>query len=702
MLNTFWSAWVIILTVIFMAIMVYVIWHYWRKNHEADADRVLHTYDGIAENDAKLPMVLLYSYLIAFIASGIFFVLYPGMGNWQGLMKWSSGDELQQYDTQIIDKKLAAIESNSKTLTELSQESDIVTFGDNVFKNHCAACHGKDGQGQKYFPNLVDNEWIYDSSDEGIIASITHGRHGVMVGWKDVLTEQEIEDVSTYVASLQTNRAVPVAKVQQEQGKQLFEYNCSVCHGDSGTGNTQIGAYNLTDDIWVHGGNISEIQTTVIEGLDSVMPAFDKQLSKAQITAVAAYITYERLDNQRKIDNLDKAQIKRGEYLAYAGDCVACHTAENGELFGGGLAFPTPFGTLYSTNISTHEERGIGNYSYQDFSDAVRLGVAKHGNLYPAMPYTSYQYVTDEDTQALWAYMQSLTPVNTPNIPNGMVFPTNIRLGMWAWNLVFFDEDKLQYPETQTDTWKRGKYLTMGLGHCAECHTPRNIAQALEKENPFQGNIIDHWNAPDITANELHEHGWSIKDISDFLKTGHSEKGTAFAGMADVVKNSTRYMTRDDLNAMAEYLLTGDVNNQLDPETKPLQPSGFSQKDKETKEYAIFAETCGACHGPDGEGRKGIAPALLGNGIIAHSEPYNTVAVVLRGLSPDYLEPNRDFMPMTSFHDIAGDAEMARTISFIRDKLGARTKPVTTEMIKEIRLSLEKGGVTGGFHEVKQ
>ncbi|WP_153448442.1 cytochrome-c oxidase, cbb3-type subunit III [Vibrio algicola] len=699
MLSTFWSAWVIILTVIFLVIMGYVIWHYWHKNHEADADKALHVYDGIAENDAKLPMVLLYSYLIAFIASAIFFVLYPGMGNWQGLMNWHSTDELQQYDTKIIDKKLAALQSDSKTLTQLSQNEDIVGYGEKLFNNHCEACHGKNGQGQLHFPNLVDNEWIYDSSDAGIISSITHGRHGVMVGWKDVLTEQQIEDVSTYVASLQTNRAVPAAKVQREQGQQLFEYNCAACHGDAGTGNTQIGAYNLTDDTWVHGGNIAQIQTTVREGLDSVMPAFDKQLSKAQITALGAYLTHQRLKGQKQVTALDADMVKRGEYLAYAGDCVACHTAENGELFGGGLAFPTPFGALYSTNISTHVERGIGSYTYQEFHDAVRLGVAKHGNLYPAMPYTSYQYITEEDTQALWAYMQSLTPVSSPNIPNGMIFPTNIRLGMWAWNLVFFDEDKLTYPPEASDAWKRGKYLTMGLGHCAECHTPRNVAQALEEDNPFQGNIIDHWNAPDITANELHQHGWEVKDISDFLKTGHSSKGTAFAGMADVVKNSTRYMTRDDLDAIAEYLLTGDEGNRLDPATKPLQPSGFSVADKQTKEYQIFAETCGACHGPDGKGRKDIAPALLGNGIIAHSEPYNTVAVVLRGLSPDYLEPNRDYMPMSSFNDIAGDAEMARMISFIRDKLGARSEPVTKEMVKEIRISLEKGGVTGGVHE---
>ncbi|TVO32541.1 cytochrome-c oxidase, cbb3-type subunit III [Vibrio algivorus] len=702
MLTTFWSAWVIVLTVIFMAIMIYVIWHYWRKNHEADANKELHVYDGIAENDAKLPKVLLYSYLIAFIASGVFFVLYPGMGNWQGLMNWHSDDELQQQDTQIIDRKLTALQAEDMTLTQLAAQDEIVDYGRRLFLNHCAACHGDEGQGQKHFPNLIDNEWIYDSSDTGIIQSIAQGRHGVMVGWKDVLTEQQIQDVAAYVANFEVERSIAVAEVVLEQGKEVYAYNCAVCHGDNGRGNKQIGAYNLSDNIWVHGGSIDGIEETIREGLSSEMPSFSQQLSEAQITAVAAFVKYKGMEQEQKRVQLNSDLIERGEYLAYAGDCVACHTAENGELFGGGLPFPTPFGTVYSTNISSHLERGIGRYSYQDFDDAVRKGVAKHGNLYPAMPYTSYQYITEEDMRALWEYIQSLTPVNSPNKPNTMMFPSNIRLGMWAWNTVFFDESPLTYSQDKTEEWRRGKYLTLSFGHCAECHTPRNIAQALESDKPFQGNIIDHWNAPDITANELHEHGWTKEDLADFLQTGRSSKGTAFAGMADVVKNSTRHMTREDLLAIGEYLLVGDVNNTLDPNVQPLKPTGFTSVDKQTKEYQIFVQTCGACHGPDGKGRASIAPALLGNGIISHSEPYNTIAVVLRGLSPDYLEPNKDYMPMTSFNNIAGDGEMANMISFIRDKLGARQEPVTREMVKDIRVDLERSGVTGGFHDVKQ
>ncbi|WP_299594382.1 c-type cytochrome [uncultured Microbulbifer sp.] len=705
MLTTFWSSWVILVVLAFFAVMIYVVGSYWRINKDADKDRELYTFDGVGENDAKIPRILLLAYAIGFVAVAIFFLLYPGMGNWGGLMGWKSQDELQFFADGSLTEAIQSAGAGESTgsgaanLEQLAQSDEVIGYGATLFKTHCAACHGDDAQGQKHFPNLTDDESLYGGSDQSILHAIEHGRHGVMVGWRDVLTDQQIENVSAYVASLQPERQLSVSPVSLISGEELFSYNCSVCHGDDAKGNQQVGASDLTDAVWVHGGSLEDIENTVRNGLDSPMPAFGDQLNREQILALAAFIKRKQLQSSKHLATLNGATIKRGEYLAYAGDCVACHTAENGELFGGGLPFPTPFGNVYSTNISPHRDKGIGRYTYDEFARAVRDGKGKHGNLYPAMPYTSYQYVTDEDTQALWQFLQSLPPVNRENTPDTMMFPSNIRMGLGAWNLAFFDRDPLSYPGDKSEKWKRGKYLTLGLGHCAECHTPRNLAQAMKSDAPMQGNVIDYWNAPDITANELYENGWTEKDIVDFLKTGDSAKGTAFAGMADVVKNSTRHMSREDLSAMATYLLEGDVGNVRDPARKRLAPSGFTAADKQREEYRLFAETCGACHGQDGEGRKDIAPALLGNGIIAHSEPYNTIAVVLRGLSPDYLEPNRDYMPMTSFNDIAGDGQIAAVITFIREKLGGRDTPVTREMVRDLRRTLEKNRVTGGFHE---
>lgn len=164
------------------------------------------------------------------------------------------------------------------------------------------------------------------------------------------------------------------------------------------------------------------------------------------------------------------------------------------------------------------------------------------------------------------------------------------------------------------EKWQKGKYLVAGLGHCSECHTPRNIAQALDEKRIFQGNIIDGWNAPGITATELFVDGWDITSLTDFLHTGHSSKGSAFAGMADVIKNSLSLMTRDDIEAMSYYLLAGDTNNFLAEGSQRLQPSGFTDAAYQSDIYQTYNQTCGACHGEDGKGRDPIAPTLYNNG----------------------------------------------------------------------------------------
>lgn len=322
------------------------------------------------------------------------------------------------------------------------------------------------------------------------------------------------------------------------------------------------------------------------------------------------------------------------------------------------------------------------------------------------MPYTSYQYVTEDDVLAMWDYLQSITSVPRRNDDNSMMFPSNIRLGLLGWNIAFMDTAPLDLTSDapkggtveETEIWSRGKYLVMGLGHCSECHTPRNIAQALEADNIFQGNLIDGWNAPNISSQELYQDRWDVKSLTDFLHTGHSDKGSAFGGMADVVKNSTSFMTRDDVEAMATYLLTGDDNNRIPPDTQQLQPTGFTDQAKQSDMYTLFKTTCAVCHGEDGKGRDPIAPTLLNNGIIMHSDPYNTIAVTIRGLEPSYLSEERNFMPMVSFQNVLTDAQLSELISFIRQYLGDRTDPVTAVNVQDVREKLQKAGYAGNFH----
>ncbi|GLS91921.1 hypothetical protein GCM10007916_29910 [Psychromonas marina] len=705
-MSVFWNTWVIIFILIFLTFMALVVFKYWRSEDTADKDKTIATFDGIDENDAPPPRLFYLSYLSAFILAIGFLVLYPGLGNWSGMLGWQQNEDALSSPITDLDSQMSSLTDQS--LHQLATNIDVTESGGVLFKTHCAACHSSNAQGQTHFPNLIDNDWLYGGTDEDILNSIKHGRNGAMPGWKEVLSDDQVAKTSYYIASLQRkNLNAPQIKI--DLGKEIFIQYCASCHIDGTVANTEIGVPNLADDIWLHGGSIEEIQHTINNGINNLMPAFSEQLSENQILAIGAYLTKQRQAYDAKLAALDPESVSRGEYLAYAGDCVACHSAESGELFGGGLPFKTPFGTAYSTNITPHLSEGIGSYNYAEFKAALFKGKGKHGYLYPAMPYTSYQHLTEQDTQDIWNYLQSITAVARQNDKNSMMFPTNIRLGLLGWNIVFMDTNPLSYDapehaslnEHELAQWQEGKYWVMGLGHCAECHSPRNIAQAMIPEKIFQGNIIDGWNAPNITAKELYEARWDMQSLTDFLHTGHSSKGSAFAGMADVVKNSTSLMTRADIETISRYLLVGDVNNTIPDGQQQLTPTGFvpaSYTEEQQNSYDLYTNTCGACHGEDGKGRDPIAPTLLNNGIIMHSDPYNTIAVTIRGLSPTYVDQERNFMPMTSFQNVLSDSELAKLISFVRLYLGGRQEPVTTEQVKTVRQQLEKAGFAGNLH----
>ena len=702
-MSTFWNLWAVLLTLIFFILMVSVVVKYWRSNHKADHDHTIGTFDGIEEKDAPPPKLLFVSYAVAFLLSAGYLVLYPGLGEWEGLVDWEQSDDKLSSPSTTLNEQFA--QTSEATLEGLAAVPEIVNSGRILFQTHCAACHRDNAQGQKHFPNLIDQEWLYGGSDEAVIHSIAKGRNGAMPGWSEIMRPDEVAKVSYYLASL-NQRHTDVPEVKVKVGKELFVKYCSSCHADGSVANPEIGVPDLSDDIWLHGGSIEEIQHTINKGLNNLMPAFDEQLTENEILALGAYIRHAGSEQQQRLANLEAQSVERGEYLAYAGDCVACHSAEGGEPFAGGLPFVTPFGTVYSTNITPHTTEGIGTYDFDDFRAALVAGKGKNGYLYPAMPYTSYQYLTDQDMVDLWEYMQSITAVPRRNDDNSMMFPSNIRLGLLGWNIVFMDTDPIDYqvPEAlkteveNVDKWQQGKYWVAGLGHCSECHTPRNIAQALIPERIFQGNLIDGWNAPDITANELYIDGWDEATLTDFLHTGHSDKGTAFAGMADVVKNSLSLMTREDIDSMSYYLLSGDINNTISSDAVPLQPKGFDEDSYATEIYATYRQTCGACHGDDGKGRDPIAPTLLNNGIIMHSDPFNTIAVTVRGLQPTYLDKDRNFMPMASFEDVLSDQRLAELITFVRLHLGDREEPVTAEHVREVRETLEAAGYAGGLH----
>ncbi|MDB2386676.1 c-type cytochrome, partial [Shewanella sp.] len=323
----FWNTWVVVLIVIFLLFMALVIFKYWRSQHTADKNKVVDTFDGIGENDAPPPPIFFRLYLIAFMLAVVFLVLYPGLGNWGGLMGWKQIDDSLSRPSTDLDRQMASLTDLS--LKSLARNTVVTGTGKILFQNHCAACHRDNAQGQKHFPNLIDNEWLYGGTEKDILHSIELGRHGVMPGWKEVLSEDQISKISYYIASLQRkNLSAPQVKI--DLGKRIFLQYCSSCHVDGTVANTKMGVPLLSDNIWLHGGSIEEIQHTIEFGLSNKMPAFTGQLSRNEILALGAFITSARLDYDAKLASLDAQSVARGRYLINAGDCVACHSAEGG------------------------------------------------------------------------------------------------------------------------------------------------------------------------------------------------------------------------------------------------------------------------------------------------------------------------------------------------------------------------------------
>jgi thiosulfate dehydrogenase len=688
---SFWSAWIFLLTLLFIGWLYRLFRQLYRDNETANFDNAVAEFDGIEERDAPLPPWVIKSFIGIFIFLAAYLVLMPGV--YRGII--SSQEELTPAasDSHKLAATIDALQGDETvSLLDLANDGEIRHAGQNLFETHCGSCHGMDAEGNKSFPNLVDDDWVYGDSDESLLFTLTHGRSYAMPGYENILSYEDIENVRKYLFSLNPERPLEVTRVEIEQGQTVYQQSsCPICHGVDAKGYSLFGGYNLTDNIWVYGGDVSDVRHSITKGHLGEMPAFKDRLDKAEILAVAAYLRLLGQQKKEQLAALDPELLERGKYLAAAGDCVSCHSGQGGEPFGGGLPFATPFGTMYSTNISTSRAFGIGAFSYQHFYNALKKGHTRKGFLFPAMPFTSFQHIDDDDIEALWTYQQSLTPVHKPNQPLKMIFPTNIRLGQLGWQTLFMDKDELEYPQARSESWRRGKYLTWGLGHCTECHTPRNFIMAMKTDEPFQGAIMEGLQAPDITATELYRGDWTVDDLHDFLKNGQSRKGTPFGVMADVVKNSTRYLSDSDVRAIATYLTEGDVNNELDTRIAPVAPQGIPENhsDENNEQYQVYIRTCGNCHGKDGRGVDGGVPPLLNNGILTHSDPRNLIAVSLRGVSPSFMTPDTHFQDMSGFESMLMDGDLAKLLSYVRFHLGGQNEPISREQVKRVREYLE-------------
>jgi mono/diheme cytochrome c family protein len=381
--------------------------------------------------------------------------------------------------------------------------------------------------------------------------------------------------------------------------------------------------------------------------------------------------------------------VERGEYLAKAADCMVCHTTQEGKPYAGGLGFNLPFGTLYSTNITPDKETGIGNYSDQDFLAAVHRGIRRDGaRLYPAMPFTSYTYMTDADALAIKAYLFSLPAVHAEASANTLAFPFNQRWAMNFWSIVFNPDIRFEPDTSKTPEWNRGAYLAEALAHCGECHTPRNLAFALDNRKKFAGAVTAGWRAFNITSDKTTGiGGWRDEDIVSYLTIGHAMgHGSASGPMGEAVDHSFSQFTPEDIRAVVAYLrsvppiASPDLPATLAPPAPASHRQGGGTQDPRGK--MVFEGACVSCHGWSGESP--ISPFATLTGAWAVNDPTatNVAQIVISGTVRRHPP---DAVSMPAFGDAYSDIEIAAVANYVTARFGSKPSSLTAQDVAELR-----------------
>lgn len=399
----------------------------------------------------------------------------------------------------------------------------------------------------------------------------------------------------------------------------------------------------------------------------------------------------------------DADLVKRGEYLARAGDCVACHTAPGGKPMAGGLPMPTPVGTIVSTNITPSRTHGIGDYTLDEFAAALRAGIRRDGKrLYPAMPYTAYALVTDDDLNALYAYfMQGVAPVDASPRETKLPFPFNIRLSMAGWNLLFLDGERFRADPARSPQWNRGAYLVRGLAHCGACHTPRNALMAEKRSHELGGGDVGSWYAPNITSDaNSGVGGWSEQELVEYMARGHADgKAQASGPMVEAIDNSLRFLSEGDLRAIAVYLKAVPPLRDAG-DSRPAYGWGGPADDLKTIRGAalpssldqmsgpqLYDAYCASCHEAQAQGSfDGRMPSLFHNATLGRSNTSNLVMVMLAGIERG--EAREVLMP--GFAHELSDLQVATLGSYLTQRYGNPQATVTPGQAGKLR----RGGGT--------
>jgi mono/diheme cytochrome c family protein len=385
----------------------------------------------------------------------------------------------------------------------------------------------------------------------------------------------------------------------------------------------------------------------------------------------------------------NESLVKRGEYLTRAADCKVCHTVPGGQPYAGGLAFQLPFGTIYSSNITPDKETGIGAYTDLQFLAAVHRGIRRDGiQLYPAMPFASYTYMTDADALAIRAYLFSRPAIHSPPKAAALAFPFNQRwlIGIWSW---LFNADRRFEPHPdRSPRWNRGAYIAEALAHCGECHTPRNLAFALNNRRKFAGELTAGWRAYNISSDRDTGIGaWSDRDLFAYLSFGHATgHGTASGPMGEAVDASFAAMAPDDIRALVVYLRSIPAQFSLDlPATlaPPASPSHRAAPQLATAMgKQIFEGACVSCHGWTGV--SAITPAATLTGARAVNDPsaINVAQVIIEGVRRT---TPRGAVAMPSFGHAYSDSEIAAVVNYVTARFGSKPSAISEKDIARLR-----------------
>ncbi|WP_337021546.1 cytochrome c [Pantoea anthophila] len=392
----------------------------------------------------------------------------------------------------------------------------------------------------------------------------------------------------------------------------------------------------------------------------------------------------------------DEAQlIKQGEYLSRLGDCMACHSLPGKPDYAGGLAITSNLGTIFSTNITPDKQHGIGNYSEQQFADAVRKGILPDGSrLYPAMPYPDYARISDADIHALYVYfMKGVQPSAEQPPETDLSFPFSQRWGMRFWNWAFASDKPFRPIGGASADVNRGAYIVESLGHCGSCHTPRGLGmneKALDSgdEQFLAGGSLNHWAVPSLRGLPH----WSQQEIVDYLQTGRNDKASVGGEMTSVIEHSSSHMTDADLNAIAAYLkfLGGNpplqafnVQAQQATEAKLTAAKNLSEGER------LYLDNCGACHFVTGKGAPGVFPELDQATIVNASDPTGLIHTILAGAQQPSVAKAPSKLAMPGFAGRLSDDEVAQLATFICQGWSNSATAVSKDQVAEVRKTLK-------------